>query len=75
MICLKGLKAKCRELRACMAFNSEGVLKSQVREQTKWEDVAFFKASDQGLYIAEVDLCEADLHDCAKYAVCIPICE
>ncbi|ELU17888.1 hypothetical protein CAPTEDRAFT_227995 [Capitella teleta] len=70
---IEGLKAACREMVDCLAFNSEGVLKRQVREQVKWEKVPFFQGEHQGLYVANVNPCKANLHDCAKYAQCTPI--
>ena len=61
------LEAKCRDTEQCLAFNSRGEIKTRIQPKTAWVNVS----GDDGLYIANVDVCAADLHECPLDATCL----
>ena len=64
--CLKLLEARCRSTEQCVAFNSFGEIKTSLLPMSAWVNVS----QDNGLFVADVDVCAADLHDCASNADC-----
>lgn len=66
ILIFKLLEAKCRSTEQCLAFNSFGEIKTQLLPVSAWVNVS----QDSGLFVADVDVCTADLHDCASNADC-----
>lgn len=60
------LKAKCLSTEQCLAFNSFGEIKARLKPMASWINVSH----NTGLYVADVDICAADLHDCVADASC-----
>eukprot|EP00118_Oscarella_pearsei_P014206 m.120139 g.120139 ORF g.120139 m.120139 type:complete len:116 (+) comp37726_c0_seq9:1418-1765(+) len=65
---IKELKAHCLAVDQCVAFTSTGMLKKRVKPKHKWHSLADRK---EGLYIADIDMCLADLYSCPKHASCV----
>ncbi|CAI8046779.1 UDP-glucuronate 4-epimerase 4 [Geodia barretti] len=58
------LEARCLATEQCVAFTSEGEFKTSVLPPEQWSD------STLDLYVADVDMCAADLHRCGPHSVC-----
>ncbi|XP_078683220.1 uncharacterized protein LOC144917259 [Branchiostoma floridae x Branchiostoma belcheri] len=65
----EAMKKRCLEAEQCVAFSSAGMLKSRVKPPHLWQQAAF-SSPEQGIYVADVDMCAADLHDCDEHAFC-----
>jgi lipopolysaccharide biosynthesis glycosyltransferase len=64
---ITALMERCKEVNQCIAFNTKGLLKKQISNQKKWVKMEGDKA---GLYIADIDICQADLHTCHSHSTC-----
>jgi hypothetical protein len=62
------LLKRCQELERCVAFTSNGELKTRV---SSMEEMPSVSDGGDGLYVAEMDLCAADLHSCSSNARCV----
>ena len=60
------LEAKCRNTEQCLAFNTVGEIKSHVQPKATWINIT----GEGGLYVADINVCAADLHDCPVEAHC-----
>ncbi|CAH1777556.1 unnamed protein product, partial [Owenia fusiformis] len=66
---LKGLKTHCDRSDTCLAFNSRGYLKNKLSPKTSWMK-GMYETPDDGLFIADIDICTKNLHECSKHATC-----
>lgn len=63
---ISALKDICLWYEECVAFSTDGRLRSILLPQDKW--VTNIDSVNQGLYISQVDICKADMHNCdARY--------
>lgn len=62
---MQKLKKECSLIDECVAFTSEGGLKSRIEPKAKWK-----KVPTGGLYVADIDVCQAGLHNCQGNYTC-----
>ena len=55
----------CADIDECVAFNTNGGLKSMIDPEPKWKHT-----NSGGLYVAEIDICQAGLHNCYGSSTC-----
>ena len=54
----------CRIIDECVAFNSKGDLKVFLKPESEW------KSSSSTLYVADMDVCKAGIHNCFGNSTC-----
>jgi nucleoside-diphosphate-sugar epimerase len=62
---VRELKRICGRIDECVAFTSDGRMKSIIERKEKWKMVA-----SGGLYIADIDVCQNGLHNCYGNSTC-----
>ena len=62
---MQKLKKECRLIDECVAFTSEGGLKSRIEPKARWK-----KVPSGGMYVADIDVCQAGLHNCQGNFTC-----
>lgn len=70
------MKQRCQLTEQCVGFNSKGEFKNRLNPQSKWTrtgDTGGDTGGDMGgggLYVADIDVCAADLDSCGRHQVC-----
>lgn len=74
------MKQHCQLTEQCVGFNSKGEFKNRLNPQSKWtrtEDTGGAMGGATGggtggggLYVADIDVCAADLDSCGRHQVC-----
>ena len=57
----------CRIIDECVAFTTKGDLKVFLSSESKWS------SSSHDLYIADIDVCKAGIHNCFGNSTCISL--
>lgn len=63
---IKYLMEWCLQTEQCVAFNTAGELKNYVLPQHQW-----VAKGVGGLYVADLNVCAADLHSCGRHSSCV----
>ncbi|CAH1788385.1 unnamed protein product [Owenia fusiformis] len=66
------LRKECLKIPTCIAFLTNGTLKSNVRTKHYWKKVAEF-GKDEGMYIADINVCEESRYKCKAGTTCVYI--
>ncbi|XP_064405544.1 uncharacterized protein LOC135350619 [Halichondria panicea] len=64
---LKLLEERCLATEQCIAFTSSGEFKNRLTPMNKWVATP----QEDGMYVADIDLCASDLHFCGKHSDCV----
>ncbi|XP_019849560.1 PREDICTED: uncharacterized protein LOC109580616 [Amphimedon queenslandica] len=64
---LKQMKNICSSVYECVAFTAEGHFKTIIQPDSQWKKI---NTSSTGLYVADIDVCAAGLHNCNENAIC-----
>eukprot|EP00045_Choanoeca_perplexa_P017331 m.249139 g.249139 ORF g.249139 m.249139 type:complete len:745 (+) comp17509_c1_seq1:2546-4780(+) len=65
------LEGICGQHPRCMAFNTNGVLKSQVQDPSSW--YTFSSNDAHGLYVRDIDYCVFQGQGCPDHAKCVQL--
>jgi UDP-glucuronate 4-epimerase len=60
----EALEARCMATEQCIAFTSNGEFKNHLQPPQRWLE------STEDMYVADVDMCVADLHRCGAHGHC-----
>ena len=61
------MKNICGSVHECVAFTTEGHFKTIIQPNSQWRKT---NTSNTGLYVADIDVCAAGLHNCYGNATC-----
>lgn len=75
---LQEMKKLCRAVFECVAFTTEGHFKTIIQPKAQWRTLKPSSSSifsshhtiTAGLYVADIDVCAAGLHNCYGNATC-----
>eukprot|EP01137_Pigoraptor_chileana_P009198 Opistho-2@57100 len=65
------MQRMCDAIPMCVAFNTDGLLKINVQSQAKWR--SYNSSGMGGLYVADINPCERDIHACHERSQCMHV--
>ncbi|XP_065886387.1 uncharacterized protein [Dysidea avara] len=65
---IEALKRRCSQTDQCVGFNTDAEFKTLILPENEWVKM---EGNGAGSYVANIDMCAADLHDCHKHSQCV----